>query len=76
MANYVKFRKGSPQAYENLRPNYDDDTLYFIYNEDEDDVKLYLGSKLISGGDSIGNLKDVIVNTVQDKQILVYDNAK
>jgi hypothetical protein len=84
MANYVKFRKGSPQAYANLNPNYDNDTLYFIYDEDEDDAKLYLGNKLIAGGSTedsslelyLNDLLDVEINNIEDKNILVYDAAK
>lgn len=77
MANYVKFRRGSLAKYQALE-SYDADTLYFIYDEDESDYQLYLGSKLIAGGDvdeiSLGNLKDVIIDNVQDKQILAYIN--
>ena len=77
MANYVKFRRGSLAKYQALE-NYDADTLYFIYNEDESDYQLYLGSKLIAGGDIddifLGDLKDVIIDNVQDKQILAYIN--
>lgn len=77
MANYVKFRKGSLQAYQNLAPNYDDDTLYFIVDQDDNDGQLYLGSKLISGGEigdfSIGDLQDAIIDNVGDKQILIYN---
>ena len=86
MANYVKFRKGSPQAYANLDPNYDNDTLYFIYDEDEDDAKLYLGNKLIAGGSTdtedsslelyLNDLLDVEINNIKDKNILVYDAVK
>lgn len=79
MANYVKFRRGTPQAYANLAPNYDVDTLYFICEADADDGLLYLGSKLISGGEigdfSIGDLQDIIVDAVGDKQLLVYDDS-
>ena len=79
MANYVKFLRGTPQAYANLAPNYNSDTLYFICEPDSDDGVLYLGSKLISGGEindfSIGDLKDIIVDNVGDKQILVYDDG-
>lgn len=77
MANYVKFRKGSLQAYQNLVSK-DDDTLYFIIDQDDDNVQLYLGSKLISGGEisdlSIGDLQDTSIGGLADKQILVYDS--
>lgn len=79
MANYVKFLRGTPQAYANLAPNYDSDTLYFICETDSDDGILYLGSKLISGGEigdfSIGDLQDIIVDAVGDKQILIYNST-
>lgn len=77
MANYVKFRKGSLQAYQNLALK-DDDTLYFIIDQDDDNVQLYLGSKLISGGEisdlSIGDLQDTSIGELADRQILVYDS--
>ena len=81
MANYVKFRRGTPQAYANLAFNggYNDDTLYFICEEDADDGVLYLGAKQISGGEisdfSIGDLEDIVVKEIGDKQILAYDNS-
>ena len=59
------------------------DTLYFIYGEDENTAELYLGSKLISGGDgsaggvsSLAELSDVILNSeLRDKDFLVYDSS-
>ena len=59
------------------------DTLYFIYNEDESTAELYLGSKLISGGDdvtggasSLAELSDVILGSeLKDKDFLVYDSS-
>ena len=50
MAKYVKFLRGTPEAYARLRHK-DSDTLYFIYEEDESTGILYLGSKVIAGGD-------------------------
>lgn len=50
MAKYVKFLRGTPEAYARL-PHKDSDTLYFIYEEDESTGILYLGSKVIAGGD-------------------------
>lgn len=70
--------RGTFDAYNKLAQK-DDDTLYFISNADDDDGVLYLGSKLIAGGDgsislsSIGDLADVLLNELQDKQILIYD---
>ena len=77
MANYVKFIRGTPQAYKNLAPNYDADTLYFICEKDDDDGALYLGAKLIANGDddnfSLAGLKDIIIKEVGNKHILVYN---
>ena len=85
MANYVKFLRGTPAAYERLRNNngVNSDTLYFIYEEDESTGVLYLGSKLIagstggeiiSGATLLSQLKDVLIseNLVPDS-FLVYD---
>lgn len=76
MANYVKFRRGTIEAYQRLT-HYDDDTLYFVYETDASDGILYLGSKLIAGGEisdfSISSLKDIVISNVGDKQILVYN---
>ena len=86
MANYVKFLRGTPAAYERLRKNNgtNSDTLYFIYEEDEQSGVLYLGSKLIAnatGGNTtidgakfLSELKDVLIseNLVPDS-FLVYD---
>ena len=48
MANYVKFQRGSEQAYNNLAVK-NQDTLYFVYNgSDSTTAKLYLGNKLLS----------------------------
>lgn len=79
MARYVKFMRGSPQAYNELKHK-DEDTLYFIYEKDEDDAVLYLGNKLIAGGDadfgvtSIDALRDVLLTeNIADDSLLVYD---
>ncbi len=82
MANYVKFLRGSPEAYEKLRHK-DSDTLYFIYEEDEANGSLYLGSKLIAGEDivnessgvsSLAELKDVLLSEdLNAESFLVYD---
>ena len=51
--NYVKFQRGSQAAYDRLVElnRVDDNTLYFIYAGDNDG-KLYLGDRLISGADA------------------------
>lgn len=80
--SYVKFLRGSVKAYQAKvdAGAIDENTLYFVYeNKDAKTGQLYLGSKLLSGGDSdvskasISDLKDIIVNEVGDKQILVYN---
>lgn len=87
--HYVKFMRGSVQAWENLNQTpgrIDDDTLYFIYTSAENTTegKLYLGSKLISGvgGGTGGNVNiadigDIYIDdsTLADKQILVYNET-
>lgn len=74
-ANYVKFYRGSPEAYANTIKN--NDTLYFVYNSDSDKGSLYLGDRLISGNVSnITDLEDLIIAELQDKQILQYDKGQ
>lgn len=81
MANYsfVKFQRGTLAAYNNLRTK-DPDTLYFIYADANNQYgSLYLGDKLISGGEvsvvssSLADLSDVNLANVADGQILSYD---
>ena len=83
MANYsfVKFQRGTLAAYQNLRVK-DPDTLYFIYADANNQYgSLYLGDKLISGGEvsvvssSLANLSDVNLANAADGQILSYDAA-
>lgn len=75
-ANYVRFYRGSPEAYANIRDK-NKDTLYFIYSSDSDKGSLYLGDRLISGNVSnITDLEDLIITELQDKQILQYDIAQ
>lgn len=75
--------RGTPSAYaallaSEIKPS--DDTLYFISNPEDDSAVLYLGSKMIAGGDdltssSINELQDVLINSedLTDKSLLVYD---
>lgn len=79
--NYVKFQRGTLTAYNNLRVK-DPDTLYFIYADANNQYgSLYLGDKLISGGEvsvvssSMSDLSDTQLSNVQDGQILVYDSS-
>lgn len=79
-ANYVKFTRGTPKAYENLQ-NKDADTLYFISEPNDTTGVLYLGNKVIAGGSSgvsITSLKDLtdvlIQEDIQDGSLLMYDD--
>ena len=78
---YVKFLRGTPAAWEALATK-DSDTLYFISEEGASKGKLYLGSKLISGGDTItsattlGDLQDVLISAgITNNSILVYNSS-
>lgn len=78
MANYVKFRRGTPEQFAALQTK-NDDTLYFILNGDSD-VKLYLGAQLIACGKTDGatalkDLEDITLNSVANKDLLVYENG-
>lgn len=80
--SYVKFQRGTQDAYNKLSEadRIDDNTLYFIYPKDNSTVgKLYLGERLISGGDivlsaaSLDDLADVIVAGAETNSFLVKD---
>lgn len=80
LPGYVRFLRGTKAAFDKIEIK-DKDTLYFIYDS-EDQIKgsLYLGNKLIGGGNGstaavtdINDLANVLINNVQDKQILAYD---
>lgn len=80
MAHYVKFMRGTPAAYAALEQK-DADTLYFICEKDADDGVLYLGNKLIAGGEadfgitSIDALKDVLITKgLSHDSLLIYDS--
>lgn len=78
MANYVQFMRGTVSAYEKLATK-NDDTLYFLSNNDGKEGSLYLGTKLIAGPDlsgatSLGELSDVgLTENLNYDAILVYD---
>lgn len=78
--DYVRFVRGSKQAF-NALLNKASDTLYFVYDPDDSTVgSLYLGSRLIGGtgsaaSSSLGDLKDIILSTIKDKQILVFNTT-
>ena len=81
ISNYVKFRRGTPEAFASLKHK-DSDTLYFIYEEDELTGELYLGQKLIAGSDdddidgtiALAKLADVLIDEdFSTRDCLVYD---
>ena len=87
--NYVKFMRGSQDLYNSLQVK-DQDTLYFVYNNDQaNDIgeptgKLYLGNRLISssssnvGGDiTLADISDIVFDEgLADGDFLVYDEAE
>ena len=79
IGQYVKFIRGTPSAFAALKQK-NNDTLYFIYEKDEDVGSLYLGNRLVSRGISEENLgislaalTDVEIGELSDKQLLGYD---
>lgn len=80
LSGYVKFLRGTKTAFDKIITK-DKDTLYFIYDSDDQTKgSLYLGNKLIGGGNGstttvtdINDLANVLISNAQDKQILVYD---
>lgn len=83
MANYVKFQRGSEQAYANLAVK-NQDTLYFVYDgQDATKAKLYLGERLLSGvgaGTGVTTLAELeevlILGTPSAGSFLVYKEGK
>ena len=77
---YVKFVRGSKTAFEHLGSKRDNDTLYFIYEENDSSGELYLGSRLICGGISsagkLSDLSDIVLNEVKTNQVLIYDEEQ
>ena len=78
--NYVKFQRGSQEAYDALKEagKLDENTLYFIYSADNSSVgALYMGNRIISGGDitiasaNLDDLADVIVKGAGTNSFLV-----
>lgn len=77
LANYVKFRRGTPASYAALAVK-DADSLYFISEKDATQGVLYLGDKLISGGltsnISLSDLQDILLSSnVTPNSLLIYD---
>ena len=80
LANYVKFRRGTPAQFEALATK-DADCLYFISEKNAITGLLYLGDKLISGGlttdISLSDLEDILLsNTISPNSILIYDGEE
>ena len=75
--NYVKFQRGSQNAYNRLLSlnRIDDNTLYFIYSDNGG--KLYLGDCLIGGAGTgptnLSDLTDVIIEKVQTDSFLIQN---
>ena len=80
LANYVKFRRGTPASYAALVQK-DPDSLYFISEQNALQGVLYLGDKLISGSisasTSLNDLSDVLLgNNVSANSLLIYDGTQ
>ena len=80
LGNYVKFLRGTPNAYSQLTPK-DNDTLYFVSEKDADRGVLYLGEKLISGSLSssttLADLTDVLIGAgIEAGSLLYYDGTQ
>lgn len=82
MAGYVKFLRGTQAAFDRVTTK-DNDTLYFIYSADDASKgSLYLGNKqiitgIVDGTDAkdLGELGNVLIASVGDKDVLSYDSA-
>lgn len=83
MLNYVRFQRGTTDAYQVLKDagTLDNNTLYFIYDEgNENTGALYMGTRFISGGNSIAgamnlnDLADVIAEGAGTNSFLVKDS--
>lgn len=80
LANYVKFRRGTPTSYAALAVK-DPDSLYFISEQNALQGVLYLGDKLISGSisasTSLNDLSDVLLgNNISANSLLIYDGTQ
>ena len=81
-ANYVKFLRGTPTAYNNLTKK-DSDTLYFVSEKDSTVGKLDLGNVRISDSlneeglvDYLSELKDVDTSGAVQNSLLGFDSNK
>ena len=81
LENYVKFLRGTPAAYKSLITK-DNDTLYFISETGASTGLLYLGNKLIAGGEISGatklsDLTDVLISAgVEGGSLLIYEGEQ
>ena len=80
LANYVKFRRGTPAAFAALATK-DADCLYFISEQNATQGVLYLGDKLISGGItsniSLSDLSDILLGeNVSPNSLLIFDGEE
>lgn len=81
LSNYVKFQRGSIEAYNAVRK--DNDTLYFVYEKDRKVGSLYLGEIKIASGVPEGEvatklteLQDVDISAgIKDGYVLTYNEA-
>jgi len=72
---YVKFVRATQANFTALETK-QPDTLYFV--QSDDGYELYLGASLVAGGSDVSaanldDLADVLIASVSDKQLLVYD---
>lgn len=81
--NYVKFLRGTPDAYAALETK-DANTLYFITATDSSVGKLYLGNTLVAGSitpdgteviDTLAELQDVNLVGLKEGQVLGYNGT-
>jgi hypothetical protein len=80
LANYVKFRRGTPAQFAALASK-DADCLYFISEPNGITGLLYLGDKLISGSltsnISLNDLQDIVLsNNISPNSLLIYDGTE
>lgn len=74
-ANFVKFVRGTQEAFDAL-VNKPDDTLFFIYEDNNSATgTLWLGDMQIGDG-SVASLSDLITDVVADGDLLVYNEAE
>lgn len=77
--NYVKFLRGTPEAFKALATK-ENDTIYFIFKEEEEFGQLYIGDRLVSDQtssdsivDTLAELTDVDVSVKSNNQVLAWD---